>query len=216
MGMPAVLEPPPSGTGSRVSLADDAILVERFRAGDGKAFELLVARHTRYAGAVALSVVGEYHAALDVVQESFIKALDGIWSLENPQRFKSWLRNVVRTTSLDYLRRRKVVGRSGERLPGQGESDSQPLPSEGLGPDDALEQDELRELIRQEVLALPETQREVVYLKYLEGLSYEEISHTTGLTINTIESRLFRARGRLRERLGRHLDLGNGNGKRSS
>ncbi|MCA8924092.1 MAG: sigma-70 family RNA polymerase sigma factor [Planctomycetes bacterium] len=199
-----------------MSLADDAALVARFRAGDGKGFELLVARHTRYAGAVALSVVGDYHAALDVVQEAFLKALEGIWTLENPERFRSWLRNVVRTTALDYLRRRKVVGRSGERLPGQGESDSQPLPSEGLGPEEALEHDELRALIRDEVVALPETQREVVYLKYLEGLSYEEIADTTGLTINTIESRLFRARGRLRERLGRHLDLGNGNEERSS
>ncbi|MEZ6189184.1 MAG: RNA polymerase sigma factor [Planctomycetota bacterium] len=191
-----------------MSLADDAALVERFRAGDGKAFELLVARHTRYAGSVALSVTGDYHAALDVVQESFLKALDGIWNLENAARFRPWLRNVVRTTALDHLRRRKVVGRSGERLPGQGESDSQPLPAEGLAPQESLEQDELRALIREEVVALPETQREVVYLKYLEGLSYEEIAETTGLTINTIESRLFRARGRLRERLGRHVGWG--------
>ena len=66
--MPAVLEPSPSETGSRVSLADDAALVARFRAGDGKGFELLVARHTRYAGAVALSVVGDYHAALVILE----------------------------------------------------------------------------------------------------------------------------------------------------
>lgn len=185
----------------RVSaVSDDLLLIRRCQQGDRKAFELLVASHTRYAGAVAMGVVGDYHAALDVIQEAFIKVLDGIQRLENPERFRSWLRNVVRTTALDHLRRKRVVGRSGEALPGQDDT-SQPLPAPSLQPEDVLAQAELREQIRAEIAELPETQREVVYLKYIEGLSYEAIAEATGLTTGTIESRLFRARANLRKRL---------------
>lgn len=196
---------PLAPTGSRVSappspFGDDAALVRRFCAGDGKAFELLVARHARLAGAVALSVVGDYHAANDVVQEAFVKVLEGLPQLTDAARFRGWLRNVVRTTALDHLRRRKVTGRSAEALPGQDE-DSQPLPAPTLQPDDVLASAETRELVRAEVALLPESQREVVLLKYLDGRSYEEIAEITGLTINTIESRLFRARTTLRRRL---------------
>jgi RNA polymerase sigma-70 factor (ECF subfamily) len=183
-----------------VTLHDDAALIARCRRGDRKAFELLVAQHTRYAGAVAMGVVGDYHAALDVIQEAFIKVMNRLDTLDDPARFRPWLRNVVRTTALDALRRRKVVGRSGESLPGQDEG-SEPLPAPALRPEDALEQAELREQIRDEIAGLPESQREVVYLKYIEGLSYEAIAEATGLTTGTIESRLFRARANLRKRL---------------
>ena len=181
-------------------LGDDAALVRRCQAGDRKAFELLVARHTRLAGAVAMSVVGDYHTALDVVQDAFVKVFDGIGALQDPERFRGWLRNVVRTSALDTLRRRKVKGRTGEPLPGEDE-ESSPLPAPGLLPEELLARAELREQVRDEIAALPESQREVVLLKYLEGLSYEEIARVTGLTVPTIESRLFRARAALRARL---------------
>jgi RNA polymerase sigma-70 factor (ECF subfamily) len=196
-----------SGGGAGVSLeaaslsrTTDAALVQRYRQGDAKAFELLVARHSRFAGAVAMGVVADYHAALDVVQEAFVKVLEGLAQLEDPERFQAWLRHVVRSTSLDHLRRRKVTGRAAEALPGQ-DDESEPLPAPALAPEDLLEQAELRAQVREEISALPESQREVVYLKYLEGMSYEEIADVTGLTINTIESRLFRARASLRKRL---------------
>lgn len=193
--------------------AGDAALIGRFLRGDAKAFELLVSRHTRYAGAVAMGVVCDYHAALDVVQEAFVKVLQGLGELEDPERFQPWLRHVVRSTALDHLRRRKVTGRSAEALPGQDE-ESDPLPAPGLQPEDLLEQAELRAQVREEIAALPESQREIVYLKYLEGMSYEEIAEATGLTVNTIESRLFRARASLRKRLverfGADADAGQG------
>lgn len=188
-------------------LGDDAALVSRAQRGDTKAFELLVARHTRLAGAVALSVVSDYHLAMDVVQESFVKVLSGIGKLEEPGRFRGWLRHIVRTTAIDALRRRKVAGRTGEALPGQ-DDESAPLPSPDLQPDDVLAQAELREQVREEIAALPESQREVVMLKYLEGLSYEEIAKLTGLTVSTIESRLFRARRALQDRLSRRFGVG--------
>jgi RNA polymerase sigma-70 factor (ECF subfamily) len=190
----------------RQTLGDDAELVRRCQRGDVKAFELLVARHTRFSGAVAMGVVGNYHTAKDVVQEAFVKVLASIGKLDNPERFRPWLRNVVRRTALDTLRRRKVAGRSAATLPGQ-DSDSAPLPADDLSPDDLMAKAELREQVREEIASLPDTQREIVMLKYLEGLSYEEIAQTCGLSVGTIESRLFRARTALRNKLGVRLGL---------
>lgn len=185
----------------RSELLDDGALIRRYLGGDVKAFDLLVVRHARLAGAVALSVVADYDAAKDVVQESFVKVLEGLATLEDASRFRGWLRNVVRTTALDHLRRRKVVGRAAQELPGQDDDGGPALPAPDVGPDDLLARAELRAQVREEIAHLPESQREVVLLKYLDGRSYEEIADITGLTVNTIESRLFRARATLRRRL---------------
>lgn len=204
--------PAPSPWGGRaVSLLGDEALIGRHLRGDGKAFELLVARHARLAGAVAVSVLGDWHGAHDVVQEAFVKVLSGLPGLDDPASFKGWLRHVVRTTALDHLRRRKVAGRGGDPLPEQDE-DGQggPLPAPGLLPEDLLEQAELRAQVRDEVGRLPESQREVVLLKYIDGRSYEEIAELTGLTVATIESRLFRARAALRRRLAERFGAAQG------
>lgn len=180
----------------------DETLVRRSQAGERKALELLVARHTRFAGAVALSVVRDYHSALDVVQEAFVKVYQRLDGLEDPARFRPWLRNVVRTTALDHLRRSKVTGRHGEQLPGEDEEGgSTTLPTPDLGPEELSQQAELRAQVREVVTTLPEGQRELITLKYLEGASYEEIGKALGLSVSSVESRLFRARAALRKRL---------------
>ncbi len=180
----------------------DETLVLRSQAGERKALELLVARHTRFAGAVALSVVRDYHSAMDVVQEAFVKVYQRLDGLEDPKRFRPWLRNVVKTTALDSLRRSKVVGRHGEQLPGEDdEGGSTTLPTPDLGPAELSEQSELRAQVREVVTSLPESQRELITLKYLEGASYEEIAKALDLSVSGVESRLFRARAALRKRL---------------
>lgn len=190
--------PPEPDAGARM----DGTLVRRCQAGERKAFDLLVARHTRFAGAVAFSVTRDYHSALDVVQESFVKVLKRLETLEEPERFRPWLRNVVRSAALDSLRRKKVVGRSGEALPGDADEDAgDSLPAPDLGPAELSEQAELRAQVREVVSTLPEAQRELITLKYLDGASYEDIARATGLSLSSVESRLFRARNALRKRL---------------
>ena len=91
------------------TLDSDAILVTRCLAGDDSAFNMLVGRWSRYAGAVALGVTGDHHDAADVVQESFLKAYRKLEDLKDPSSFKSWLRHIVRSTALDRLRRNKTT-----------------------------------------------------------------------------------------------------------
>jgi RNA polymerase sigma-70 factor (ECF subfamily) len=181
----------------------DARLVSRVTEGDEKAFEQLVVRYSRFAGAVAYAVTGDFHAARDVVQESFIKVHSSLGSLQSPEKFRAWLRNVVRTTALDWRRRNKKGVQSLDALdPDEGEPHAPARDETALSQAD---QGEFRARVREEIDRLPESHREIVSLKYLDGKSYEEIEAITGLSQATIESRLFRARQKLKTRFERIL-----------
>jgi RNA polymerase sigma-70 factor, ECF subfamily len=185
--------------------AEDARIIERFCVGDKQAFEALVQRHFRLAMAVAYDVTGDFDAAKDVVQESFLKLYTILPSLKEPEKFKSYFRNVVRTTALDWRRKNKKGVQSLDALEGpEGESLGVEAP-DSSPPEQVTDKDELRKKVRDEIARLPESHREVVALKYLGGKSYEEIGALTGLSRATIESRLFRARQKLKTRFERLL-----------
>jgi len=182
--------------------AEDARLIARFCSGETQVFATLVERHMRLAGAVAWSVTGDFHASRDVVQESFLKVYQSLASVKEPEKFKSWLRNVVRTTALDWRRRNKRGVQSLDAL----ETDELGPEAPQTGPaEQVTDKDELRRRVREEIDRLPESHREVVALKYLDGRSYEEIGALTGLSQATIESRLFRARQKLKTKFERIL-----------
>jgi RNA polymerase sigma-70 factor (ECF subfamily) len=168
----------------------DAELVERFNRGDPAAFDTLVRRYVRLAGAIAFNVLGDYEQAADAVQESFLKLHAGLGQLREPAKLKGWLYGVVRSCALDEVRRRK-------RRPGplsSVEGADEILPAEGPGPGSGAERRELEAGVLAAIRELPESYREVVLMKYVEGASYKEIAETLGITVETIESRLFRAR----------------------
>ncbi|MEZ0229301.1 MAG: RNA polymerase sigma factor [Planctomycetota bacterium] len=186
--------------------AEDARLIARFCSGDTQVFTALVERHLKLAGAVAYSVTGDFHASRDVVQESFLKVYQSLASVKEPDKFKSWLRNVVRTTALDWRRRNKRGVQSLDAL----ETEEAGPEAPDAGPaEQVTDKDELRRKVREEIEKLPESHREVVALKYIDGRSYEEIGALTGLSQATIESRLFRARQKLKSRFERILGPGN-------
>lgn len=175
----------------------DADLVERFRRGDRAAFDDLVRRYVRLAGAVAYGVVGDYEQAADVVQEAFLKLHGSLAGLREASKLKGWLYGVVRSCALDALRRRRRAPASLDAIDGAEEIVAGRPGSEAAG----LERAELRGGVLAAIRGLPEQYREVVAMKYVDDLSYQEISEATGLSVETIESRLFRARKMLREKL---------------
>lgn len=172
-----------------------------YQRGDPAAFDALVRRYVRLAGAVAYAILGDYEHAADAVQEAFIKAHGALPDLREPERFKAWLSGVVRSTALDAHRRRRRAPSALSAIDG----------AEGLLPDGAprpgagAEERERSALIRAAVAALPESYREVVVMKYLDDMSYREICETLEITQETLESRLFRARKMLKGKLERFL-----------
>ncbi len=180
-------------------MAEDAELVRRFQRGDASAFDALVERYVRLAGAIAYSVVGDYEQAADVVQDAFLKVHGSLGTLREPDKLRGWLYGVVRSCALDAVRRRRRGPGALSAVDGAGEL----IPADVPAPSAGAERGELRAGVLAAVRELPEQYREVVLMKYVDDRSYREISETLGISIETIESRLFRARKLLKDKLGR-------------
>lgn len=176
---------------------DDTELVRRARAGDGDAFGTLVERYQARIVRLVRGMVPE-HDAEDVAQDAFVKAFRKLGEFDERARFYTWLYRIASNAALDW-RKRERYRRHGD-LP-ETESGEDAVPSEEPGPQTSARRRELAEAIDAAVERLPPHYHEIVVLREVEGLSYEEIAETLAISKGTVESRLFRARERLRETL---------------
>ena len=172
----------------------DSELVRRARRGEEVAFGLLVERYQRPAYAVALSVTGRHEDAQDAAQESFLVALERLEECRSPEKFGGWLMTIVRNRSKNLVRRESL--REMDEVPAGARSR---IPT----PETATEMSELRALLREALMALPEVQRHIVLLHDLEGWKHREIAERLELPCGTVRSHLHFARKALRDSLTR-------------
>src|SRR3982751_5152941 len=106
---PKATDPPstPSGTGGNEPPAD-GVLVNRVLGGDRGAFDDLIRKYQRQAVAVSYRLLGNMQDALEVTQDSFLKAYTSLATLQKPDAFGGWLMRIVSNLSLNYRRSRKV------------------------------------------------------------------------------------------------------------
>lgn len=182
---------------------DDGSLIARTCAGEQGAFEALMAKYANLVGSIAYNIIGDVHVAGDITQETFLKVYRNLQHLEDPRRFKGWLCSIVRTTCVDWLRKERVKPASLEKIAEEGLEPQ----GEFLGTvfkQTSTELEELREKILHVVNALPKIYQQIILLRHLRKMTYREMSDFLGLPIATIESRLYRARLMLKDKL---LDL---------
>ncbi len=177
----------------------EAILLARSRAGDKAAFGALAERYCSFAIGVAYRMTGNSQMAEDLAQEAFIKAWRKLPQFRGDCSFRVWLGRIVTNTTLDYLRRQNPEQPLDEGI--------LPAPPAAEAPLHRIEQEEMRQLVRQAVLSLPAQCRIALILREYEGLSYREISETLGIPMGTVMSRLHYARRLLRERLAPLLEI---------
>jgi RNA polymerase sigma-70 factor (ECF subfamily) len=173
----------PRGPQSR---AEDVELLRRIAGGDEAAFRVLVDRHARYLTGVALALAGNNAAdAEDLVQETFTAVLTSRYRGESAAR--TWLVNIL-------VRRAAMLRRSRRRERGEpaGESPEQGAASAEGGSDAKLDVARMLE-------GLSPDQRQVIVLRELQGLSYEQMAEVLKVPRGTVESRLHRARAALKE-----------------
>lgn len=183
------------------SVDPDGELVERWRAGDEVAFEILVRRHERRVFGLALRMLGSREEAEDVAQEVFLNLHRNGHRFRKEARFSTF---VYRVTVNAALNRRRSLGRRRariERLTRRHESGDQ-LPFAPRGPEDTLLEGELRERLQREILELSEALRAPLVLHDVEGLPYAEIASVLEVAEGTVKSRIHRARRVLRRQLG--------------
>ncbi len=169
-------------------------LVAAARKGDADAFEELVRANQKWVYNLALRLTGSPEDALDLSQEAFLNAWRALGSFQGGSSFSTWLYRLTSNVCLDFLRARKrrqaAVG-----VPASLEQEEVPVPlSAELGPEERLERKERAAALRRALDTLPEHQRQILVLRELSGLSYQEISQYLGLDMGTVKSRLTRGR----------------------
>ena len=178
---------------------EEARLVQAIRAGDGDAFETLVREHQTRVYNLALRMCGNPEDALDISQETFLKAWRTLGKFRGDCSLGTWLYRIASNLCIDQLRKNKR--RQLDKIvslddPGE-DGRSLELPDLSGDPQAALERAESRRAVWECLQELPEEQKLILVLRDVNGLSYEEIGEALELELGTVKSRIFRARAKL-------------------
>lgn len=188
---------------------DEQTLLEKCVKGDVRAFEELVGKYQQGIINHAYSMFMNREDALDMAQETLIKAYNGIASFNRQSSFKTWLYRIATNVCLDELRRRKrranTISLTAED--GDGVVAELDVADASADPADAAEQAFLRGEIEQAIGQLDTEYRTAIVLREVEGMDYNEIAKTMGCSLGTVKSRISRARAQLREKLSKHREL---------
>lgn len=179
---------------------DEMLIIQRVKTGDVNAFELLVREYEKNVYNLALRMVKNPDDAADMTQEAFIKAYNSLSFFRGDSKFSVWLYRIVSNVCLDYLRsvsRHPAVSLSVEN--DEGEETELDIPDESQSPEELLERKLTRESVRRGLEVLPEDYRQILLLREIQGLSYDEIADILALELGTVKSRIFRARKKLCE-----------------
>jgi RNA polymerase sigma-70 factor (ECF subfamily) len=168
----------------------DASLIAAVLAGEIDAFGTLVGRYRDLYTRFAIRMLGNYEDAEDALQAAFIRAYRGIAGCQDPDRFAGWLYRIVVNECRTLGRRRERRERRFVREP------VDHLPGSAVADDNALHEEIQRALDQ-----LPVEHREAFVLKYVEDMSYEEMSALTGVGTSALKMRVKRSCDRLRELL---------------
>ena len=176
----------------------EAMIVQRIIGGETEAFELLVLEYQKNVYNVALRITGNAEDAADMAQEAFIKAFNSISSFKGDSRFSVWLYRIVSNVSVDFLRSKARRSSSSLSIENEeGETVELEIADESLSPEKLLETKLSSQAVRRGLDSLPEDYRQILLLREIQGLSYDEIAQILDIEIGTVKSRIFRARKKL-------------------
>ena len=196
------VKPVPSFTWADVG-GREAALVQRCAARDEDACAELVSEHQRMVYQLSLNLLGDHNEALDLSQEVFLRVFRTIHTFRGHAALRTWIYRIVINQARNRQRWWRRRHRSQQISLDQHILDHGELPEPGHGgsPDRALGQKLLADRIRTALDRLPFDQKTALVLREIDGLSYEEIGFSLGIAVDTVKSRLARAREALRGEL---------------
>ena len=195
-------EAPPAKKRTYQLLEGEAEIATRARQGDHKAFEALVQAYHGTIYNLAYHMCYDTTAALDLTQEVFLRLHENFRLFDPNRPFRPWFLRLATNTMINKRpRKRGIVSLD----VGEDSSMASNIPDPGA--EEAHEQAlrvEMGGFVRKAIELLPDRYRAIVTLRYIEGLSYEELAETLGLPMGTVKVRLFRARDRLKDLLANY------------
>lgn len=203
-GAPAEPPAPPEPNESDDEKAHIRRLVGRAKKGDRLAYKELVERYQKRVFGILFGMLHSREDAMELTQDVFIKVYQRIKEFEEKSSFYTWVYRIAFNLAIDFRRREwKKVHTEYDDSVGTEESggDDSLFQRERENPEQAMQSRELGETIRRALETLPDEQKQVLLLREVEGLSYQEMSETMGCSIGTIMSRLFYARKKMQAQL---------------
>jgi len=180
-----------------VDNSEDLKLVAQCRSGDARAFEKLVVKHQRSIYNIVLRIIGNEADAAEIAQETFLSAWHKISDFRGDAKFSTWLTSIAINQARSQWQHNQQKRAREESLNGGNEVlDGPPLQVASEQPSalEMMEQSQLRELLARCIEALEQGFREVLVLRDMRDMAYDEIGRILGLRDGTVKSRLFRAR----------------------
>jgi RNA polymerase sigma-70 factor (ECF subfamily) len=197
------------------ALREEARWVARLKRGEEDAFEDLVRRHSGRLVGLARSILGDEELARDAVQEAFLSAFRALDGFNGDARLSSWLHRIVVNAALAKLRQRRrhpetfltdeYSGGHGGDFPNRKAATVSEGESEAA--DDSLARRQESELVRDCIVAMKDSHRAVLTLRYIEEYDTEQTAKILGIAPNTVKTRLLRARDALRHYIEHEVEL---------
>ena len=169
----------------------DAELIQRTLEGDESAFGFLVDKYKGSVHALAYRKLGDFHTAEEITQDTFLKAYQKLSTLKDPGRFPGWLYVIAARCCISWFRQNRLPTESFDNVEGEVNTQSWTKYTDAR----------LREEVHDALESLPESERTVLTLYYMAGMTSEEIGRFIGTSCGAIRDRLYRARMRLKEEL---------------
>ena len=177
---------------------DDVQLIHQILSGEATAFNTLFQKYQKSIHAIAWQKIGDYHVAEEITQDVFLQAYEKLSTLKDPNKFSRWIYIIAKRRCANWLQREKNTMQSLEA------TDTTILDKSAYVNYIAEQREKAatehrREVVDMLLAKLPERERKVITLYYLGEMTSEAISKFLGVSVNTIKSRLRRARQRLQE-----------------
>ncbi len=195
-----------AGTSASAGSSAETDFIERLKAGEASAFDLLVTRHSADVYALLFRITQDMEEAGDLTQETFLSALKAIKKFRGEADLKTWLFRIAINASRNRFRwwkrrfREKTI--SLDAPIGTSETPlSDTFSSGSKNPEENALEREREQILRRALKDLPDIFREAVVLCDIEGLSYEEIDSILDINLGTVKSRIARGRDELRKKL---------------
>lgn len=185
------------------AVLSDEILVVRARQGDRNAFGALVSRYQSQAVSMAQSILRNYELAKDASQSAFAKAYFALNRFQGEAKFKTWLFRIVINEAKDTYRREKARGlfrfwSAGPDEEGDSMSVLEVIPSPDASPREVYESNEAKARLERAIYSLPDREREVFIMRYLNGFAIDEVARALGIAVGTVKAHLSHGTEKLR------------------
>lgn len=177
---------------------NDAQLVHDILSGDDAAFSILVDKYQKSVHALVWRKIGDFHYAEEIAQDAFLQAYRKLATLRNPHQFAGWVYVIANRLCLNWIRKQKPAMQSLEDTSVK-EIDNITYERYVEERRDSEATEHRKEIVKKLLEKLPESERTVVTLYYLGEMTAKEICQFLGVSVKTINSRLHRARNRLKE-----------------